>query len=552
MNTNLLLSISIILLIVSSAVMKVTKNKTTTSMKIISGISKTLFLTGWAMFFSSIITFLLPVFQTLNIEPLNINELNNYISKTNNILKWSWMLTLLVCMTIILCAWLTQIQISKVIVEKEKKLFKYISIMKGVFSILAFFTFVGGDLHGQLTRNIERANNGKVWIHEAQLQITNKTEAFILHKVLASTISSLSQENKSVNTTLIAYSNVSKVIIPPINDLVAPENLSNPQPGALPDLSLVQLKEVEQVIDKAKTEGQEMIIVEQIADILYDKSISNPIKGYLFEFQNPILSGIVNAIADPVLFNPLKNKVTAIALSFLQKKIDIQTVFQQTHDEGVQQSKAISMIIDAHITEPTFNEQFGQEDWDRVRINMAKGVEKGLPGKSSAIQNKTRDMEGRFLDFRNNMQILSRNSTQKNILQETGFTHYLNKNPDFAALWGYAVIAFTPSRLQAELKGIATQDIQKDIIPSIKLLASDPSNDAQQALENIGLSSETVKKLNDQELTSAIYSIRGTHPADGYELYFSDVAPSKREDAKSYFESTDVVKNVTIYCPRTH
>jgi hypothetical protein len=138
---------------------------------------------------------------------------------------------------------------------------------------------------------------------------------------------------------------------------------------------------------------------------------------------------------------------------------------------------------------------------------MRLGVGRGLNGKGPNIQENARKAVSRFSKVRNALVLVLDDTKIRQRAGEEAFASYLNKNPDYAALWGYAVIISTPAEYAPDLEkiSIANFDSMVDALKEELDLASQGNEEAKKMLIEIGIDDSISSTSSRDLLAHALY-----------------------------------------------
>jgi len=262
----------------------------------------------------------------------------------------------------------------------------------------------------------------------------------------------------------------------------------------------------------------------------------------------------VSALLDPTLSEPiqkfLRQQATRITTSHFDRASSETRV--RTEAEPLVQ-RIVSASSDARISSTDDSRQLGDARWAALRDQMRNAVARGLNGKTPKIQSEAREMMSRFDATWTNLDILLTSPNSKKEEPEQVFAEYLTKTPDFAALWGYAVIAFPPEDFTKELEEVAIGHPSPNQVKAMRDLVR-MSFEGDEKARNYVKEFDPDHKLTpiskQADYARALLQFRGPHPIHGYLLYEKEIGESVK-DAEAYYETTDVSKYVDKYCPNS-
>jgi hypothetical protein len=152
-----------------------------------------------------------------------------------------------------------------------------------------------------------------------------------------------------------------------------------------------------------------------------------------------------------------------------------------------------------------------------------------------------------------NVDILLTSPSSRTDIAEQIFAEYMRQTPDFAALWGYAVISFPPRNFTKDLEEIAISHASTTQIEALRKLVKSSfagSKNAQGYLREFDPESKLTPSSSDADYARVLLDYRGPHPVHGYLLYEKEIG-EPLSDAETYYNGPQVGQWVKKYCPNT-
>lgn len=509
---------------------------------ITSGFMKVFDCLGWALVVSSVISVIVgktfrhggSTYELNN----NLQMLNESIVKVNDWLKWWWLVVLLACISVLCFCWVFGLIVMESKINKPMKIIKRISFIKSILFFVSLSTFVSGSVFQQIEHKKQMITNAKISLDNVQVELFTKTRTYLIEYAVLAAVDTVSSRDDDFNQTVKNYN----IVYPYIEH--SPQSDKFVEQITAPDLSMSKVSEVEAGI---KTEQKELrgegVLVSKSVSILWDRTVSSRINE-IIDTGNPLLNNFIQIFLDSLVNDRGKEYIAAIASDWIEGKIDARTAKLKAQGLGVKYGE----IIRLNTPEVKNNsDTFGLSDWDLVRSKMHDAVVAGLR-KPVAIQNDARAFMDKFDGFVSSVHEFYQYSDRNDVNEEKIFRNYLKNNADYAALWGYAVIAFTPERLQEKLTMIVQKDVANDLSPTLKALSKDKKNDIY--LMTYGLDPEVIRNLEGDSLNEYIANLNGAHPEQGYRLYGLDTTPNEVISMVTYYDKDPVATFVKTYCPK--
>jgi hypothetical protein len=526
-------------------------------------------LAGVAALVAAIVTFFLPSFAEGDASDITLRQLDALIENGNSWLGQSWILISLLAATLLVMALFLGRHVRESTAGRIGTAAKSLGWLKFVFALLAACTFVSGNRSSVQAESGQVLQTARNKLVQAQLLLFDKTQAYLLGMALEEAEVSASASNTSLAAVSTAYGTAGAYFNPPVVPVDAPfdpDPTVDPQPfpedkdtgpvagrkeiEPLRDISAVRVEALfGQIEEQASAAKGSTALADQLAKLAVDKSIAGPLKQHLLSFGNPVIDRLVANVTDPLLINPLKKKIGEIAGSWLAGKLDDRAAANAARMAGRENAALSILDLPANVHMAPAGASLGIEEWDRVRLAAAQGVDLGLIGKSQEIQNQARTMETRFLKVRSAMTVLTSSAPNRQVLQEAAFRNYLFLERDYAAFWGYAVIALTPAHLNEDLEKISSYRIAKDRVPDLRVFAQESEENRAKLAERYKIPGDKFLSANDADLAEAVYTSHGAYPIDGMELYFQAVAPDSSAQAVDFYRTEEVSRFVGLFCP---
>jgi hypothetical protein len=492
---------------------------------------------GWSALAAAAILMLLPVFTSGKVEGENLRQLNAAIAYYHGLLGKSWIVLVIFLCTLLAGAWLIKAEISQATAAHAGRVVKGTAFVKGVVALLATCSFIGGDLHGRLRERLEESELAKPRLAEIRMQLFSRIERALAQELVESILDD-SEDNSAFRQIRSAY----RLAAPYVDQAPRPETTVLPdltwQSGEMPDLSTRQAEQEvaahEMEIDMGDLslnspiaiQPPKDLLAEQMVEIVLDEQVAKPIKDYLLSFGNPVIDGLVRAMLSPVFLDPAKKAVKVEAAKLLTGKSDLTAARVRIRAAARPIAQRLSAALGRSRSQEGAH-ALGDPVWDLVRLKMAAGVEHGLR-KPVEIQNDARAMSRQFSKVGDALRLLLANAPGAKDKGERAFRRYLRQNADYAALWGYGVIAFTPPGYANDLKAISIHQIGSRGEVRLGDLGTMPANPSTARL---------------------IYERHGPYPVDGYTLYFQKTQPGTEDAAAAFYGSGEVEGYVGKYCP---
>jgi hypothetical protein len=531
------------------------------SCKIVYGVGKVAMLAGLAAVLAAAIVVLTPVFRPSDLTSENLKELNERIEQYHRWLEKSWVLLIALTGSLLAGTWSGWLQVTAAKAKAAGRIVKATSSAKILVGFLSCCTFVGTGLQGTLKNRISEAESTQTKLRTFQVEIFSHIERTIEQGVVAQTVQQAEDLNPHFQQLVQAY-NIVFPYLPsrPTPFRSEPRRMMHTNSGTeqpIPDMSLAQAETIQTQFKQASGDDEQVgPLVEDVVHLAFDNGISDQVKTYLLHVGNPLLSELVSAFLDPIFAERAERFITAQTTRIIKNHLDRNNQHVRLNEAaqplmaGV--ARRIATVGQAVKVESSL---LGDPGWESVRTNMRRAIAIGLRGKAPAVQDEARAMMTTFDAMWGGLGVVITGRKERRDQPEKVFSKYLKSNPDFAALWGYAVIKFTPKDYGEHLAKISEQlglpsttlNLLKDLVRS----GGEGNLIAQQKMVEVDPHHRLTVLSTDLEYNRVWYEYHGAYPLDGYILYQSEVGGSSLDEAIRYYRSDSVSLNVERYCPNS-
>jgi hypothetical protein len=533
--------------------------------KIWFGLIRVLRMAGFAAITAALIILVVPLFKPADLTNENLTQLNERIEQYHRWLEMSWVVLMALIVSLLSCVWFGWVEVSAAKAKIAGHAIKAASTAKMLVGFLACFTFVGAGLSGRVEERKSEAETAQAKLETLQAMIFSQEKRVVERDLVADTVHETSSQSAYFQQTVTAYSIASPFIPDRPPDVDRSDNVVEPKQGQdaksasehgiIPDISLARAENLETELNsRPKDDTPQAILVEDMVHLAFDKGVSDQMKTYLFHIGNPLISEFASAVLDPLFSEPAENFVSAQASKIMSGHFNQRESQEQVRQASQYLSKSVSTRI-AKVGHPANTEgaPLGDPRWNIVRTKMRLAVSIGLPRKTASVQNDARAMMDRFDKMWRSLNLVVVESGEREQVPEKVFSEYMKKNPDFAALWGYAVIAFTPDEYGSDLEETATRkgpppEMLKDLKRLVRMSAQGDIT-AQQAMDKFDPEHKLTPASADLDYGQVWFEYHGPYPLDGYLLYQKEIHDQSTEEAVNYFSSESVNKFVDTYCP---
>lgn len=555
--------IAFILLGIAGALGQAEPDKGAFSSPFMKGFGKTCSACALAAILAAIITFFVTQNVIGGLSEKSLVELNGMIDVANSGLKSSWILTLLLCLTVLLFAIVWGKEVKKEHAARIGKVASGLSITKTAFAVLAASTFVGNGVHYQNVENSKVLKGAKSELIEARLALFQQVEEILIAEAMSSAVTTAARENEALSLVVRAYDSTNflfefkstEVVIAEANiKKVTPSDAQTTKSidAELRNVSLDRIQALgDRIGQEPPTESASTKLADQITEIVLEKAAAGRLKEHFLSFGNPIIDRLIGNIVDPLLVKPLKTRIASIAAKWIDGRIDAKAAMAQARAAGASQAGLVAAKMAGIDAAYHSSESFGFERWDNVRREMAAAITEGRINKPEEVKREMRQILARFQNTKGAISRLFAFAPNRAAKEERAFAQFLKRNPDFAALWGYSAIAFTPEGLETSLEKASLPGILAEKVPLLRKGLAEMGPEFRSTLAEFNLTPESVASLSDTELAKVFYDAHGPFPVDGFATYFTDVEPKQTASAKDYYKGPEVSPAVTKYCPST-
>jgi hypothetical protein len=236
--------------------------------------AETLGVVGAAALVAVVMLMVLPVFQPTDLNTENLRQLNEAVEQYHRWLEKSWILLVVLCVTLLASAWLVRSEVSAAKAKLAGRVIKGTAAAKVVVGILAACSFVGGDLKGRLQDRVVDTTAAKVALTEVRLEFFPKAERILMRQVVITALEQVSDHSSSFNQVWIAY-NLSAPYLADLPSAMAKEKLpeetkATRREAAVLDVSLQQAAADAAALDQAIAEQtRQDELVDHIVELVH-------------------------------------------------------------------------------------------------------------------------------------------------------------------------------------------------------------------------------------------------------------------------------------------
>jgi hypothetical protein len=554
-----LIMIGALLIICSFVLPGSSKKLGTIARKIVYALLRVMRLVGFAALIAATIILLFPVFGPSDLTGKTLKELNETIEQYHHWLELSWTVLLVLIASLLVCFWFGWSELTAAQARLAGRVIKATSTPKILLGFLACCTFVGAGIEGRIRENTSKTEAAAQKLAGLQLQLFAHIEHEIEWELIEEIVKQASAQSPQFQQTVAAF-NVVSPFMPNRPDRVwatDDKTLKDVfQKHFIPDIPLAQVEKVEgELKDEAKKESTpEDAFVDDFVHLAYDKGVSDSMKLYLRHIGNPLISELVANFLDPVFGEQTERYIAAQANQVMQNHFDRQISRAQLRSatQSLRNSIADKLLA---VPQPmqAENDRLGDVKWDDVRRVLRRAIIVGLPGKKRTVQDDARGMLNRFNRMWSALNVVFNGVQERRAQPEKVFAAYLKQNADFAAIWGYAVISFTPNDYQSDLVDVAQRIGPPDnILESLENLVSMSEKgdaEAKKLMRKVDPENKLTFLSSPVDYARVWYTYHGPYPLHGYVLYENKIGDLSSEEAIKYYKSQQVTNFVNIYCP---
>ena len=469
-----------------------------------------------------------------------------------------------------------------------------------IVAFLSCCTFVGVGIQGRIADRTSDALSAKATLQRLQVDLFSKLKRRIEREVMSAVTEQVAAQNATFAKTVTAYDIARTYLsgapiysskfhdtekdagghpVPDISlsqaDAVAASLATNSSVAPVTSLAIpaegpLQSRTREKVgvpearggrfADHGSGTPSEGDLADDAYHLAFDNLIADPVKQFLFHLGNPVLKEFASAILDPVLIEPVERFASEEAARAMRDGFDSATIRAHAVEAVFSLTGRLSSRIITRSTSPIGDEApLGDPRWDAVRAKLRIAVGNGLHDKGPQVQNEARDAVAHFDQVRQALNTILVDDEERASLGEAAFSTYLDRNPDYAALWGYAVIAFTPEAYKPDLETMATQiGPPNDVLTSLGTLVGaralgliNVGDKAAELLQQIDPDHNLTPFSTSTDYRRAWYQHHGPYPEDGYALYKRESGGVSVDDALVRYRAAQVSRYVEEFCPNT-
>jgi hypothetical protein len=558
-----LIWLAILLLIASKILGPKNTASDTRGTKIRKALSRIIRITSISAAIAALIVWIFPTPGTTNLNAQNIMALNETMASYAEILEYSWVVSLFLLLTAGLAVWAGWLDVKSAPIKGLRWSIKSTASAKLILGIVAACSFVASGVESGVENNLRQAKEVQQSLNDLQLAVFQRVEAVAEHEASASLLQSAGKVNANVTTLHAAYNQVAS-FLPDSKVIADSESTSDTRNAvAAPDISTDQANALLETYGRSPSaEESNDTLVNDVVGLIFDEKIADNVKKHFFGIANPLLSELASAFIDPIIAEPIKNAVSKKVSDAIRGNWS-RAALRDAVDPVVAKGSA---IMEIHLNKvPTstaageVDQGFGDPVWNDLRDQLRLAVSKGLRNKDAATSASAKEVVERFAAFWGSAYTLFARRPDRKEVGERMFASYLLQNPDYSALWGYGVIALTPTEYEEDLRDLSVQDLVKSkggkrkIATLRELLAHRDAIKAKDAdfVNQIlaPFAGIPPADVTDRQLAESLTAAHGSYPVDGYRLYFSKIDASQLHVATEYFRGDAVSTYVGKYCP---
>jgi hypothetical protein len=553
-----LITIGCLLIVISFVLPRDPQMLQTTFRKIAFGLVKVMRLVGIAAVIAGAIILLLPILHASDLTDKTVKQLNEQIELYHHWLELSWIVLVVFILALLACVWFGWSEVTAARAGAAIRIVKITSTAKILAGFLACCTFVGAGVEGRIKDRASEAEGAAQKLSSLQLILFRHVEFEIERELVSETIHQASAQSPRVQQTIAAFRIVAPFL--PYRPDFIPASYDNEdhkasaQHDSPPDVTLTQIAKIEEELkDEPKDDSPEGVLIEEVVHLTYDNTVSDAMKHYLLHIGNPIISEIVSAFMNPLFGESAERLIREQAKRMMGGHFDRSASEAQLRESTSSLQSEIVQRIVATQTKSGDEGELGGPGWARLRSVLRQAVMIGLPRKKPAIQDEARVMLTRYARFWEAVNIVVQVPENRRDYSEKVFSVYLKQNPDYAALWGYAVISATPPDYREELDASAQQNGPPgEILKSLKDLvrmkySGDPT--AVTSMKKFDPDDELTLASTRRDYGRVWYAYHGPYPQDGYVFYVKKTGGTLDDEAITYYQSPEVSRYVERYCP---
>lgn len=494
--------------------------------------------------------------------------------------KWTWVAIVLAGLSLATLAFAGWVELTSKRAVHFHRFAVTAAAAKVVLAIVATGTFVASGFAQRSQETVREAANTAERLAALQYTVFSKvaqaTRLQVVQAVLAaqSTDAAASAAASLVAPTHAAFNAVAPYMQAfdriPVGATTPKGSSSFGRAGvaaaAPPDISTENAEDLGKAFDADENSRPRDRLAEDISAVAFDMNASEAIRDHLLHIENPIISEMVAAFIDPVILEPLRKLAGEKAMEVFNKHLSPSDLTASIAAAATSLALAFGPRLDSAAGQLQSNDrsELGVPVWAKVRNGLSKGVARGLNGKSQQVQDAARSVVKEFSETWSAANMLYQGDGSRTLGAERTFGSYLEAHPDYAALWGYAVIGLAPGKYREQLGQIS----QDGFLESKKLktlrevlpLAAAGNQRLIQTLKRFGIEGKySNDAYTDTELAKRLYESHGAYPVDGYMLYslewkgryvvFDSSAKNQLKSKRSYFVGPDVSRAVARFCP---
>lgn len=436
--------------------------------------------------------------------------------------------------------------------------------IKYIVVLLASCSFVYGGTSQQIDEYVAKEQASETELKELQLALFQKIEQTTQQQLISDALKKLAAAEPLAGPVIAAYDRLNGYYPEYINKVA---RTAKPQKSFEPiadfghsDVELLLKQYGGGVKEQFGTAPEKNVMTHNLAEdvtgIIFDETVSESIKSHMLGIENPLLSELVSAFLDPLVFEGLKVAAADLAKrAILSRWTPDQLQAQAKQLANTQKNTVVARAAKVARQARESGREIGEPVWNDIRSQLSSAVRRGLSSKDKHTQDAAREAIAQFDEFWSATERIYGNSRVRTTVPEQLFQRYLFEHEAYAALWGYAVIAFVPPNLKADLIDISVKDLMEGTglkkVRDIQLLASgSPEEDSVKTfLRDVGLLGLSENELTVERVARAFHKYHGAYPADGFALYFKKTSQRNAVAASEYYGGDRVGKYVSKFCP---
>lgn len=512
----------------------------------------------------------------------NLDRLNDLMDESKVFAdRWTWRAVVLVGLSLCAAAltgWMTLKRSTSI---RFRRFAISASAAKVALAVLASGSFVVSGMGARAEETSKQAAAEKEKLTELQYAVFEQVKRTAAVAVIEAVLSQASTQAGAggpyaVRASLDAYRVVAPYLHPSGSAAPSkgPARTGNPtdktadsQP-APPDVSTRDAENVAAAFTADEKSHPRDALANDIAAAALDANASDLVREHLLKIENPVISELLAAFMDPLVFEPVRKLVQERAVDAMKKGMPPSRLRAAMAAAATAVVVAIAARLERASQEmqPIDGLHVGVPEWAEVRAGLRRGVAAGLNGKALAVQDEARAVVGRFLEVHAAANALFRGPNGRTLGAEAVFSKYTESHPSYAALWGYAVISLVPRKYEETLSRISQEDFvgskKFKLLKEVLSLAAAGDAEAIGALKRLGIDGPySGARYSDAALSKIFYEAHGPYPIDGYMLYslewkgqsatYDAAARERLKKSRGYFQGPSVEKAVDRFCPQS-